>query len=145
MNPLSYIIHLLALENTNVFSRHGFPQPQQCYVQKTVILWIQQCFCRMHYHFPPQLINVSTSERIMRHNGIHSVTIPPVPIDLADVLLSSADILLLFARRKYIVNYVHLNSNYCGHALYLQKAKVKYLKNNNTDIQAIVIYFWVFG
>jgi len=25
MNPLSYIIHLLALENTNVFSRHGFP------------------------------------------------------------------------------------------------------------------------
>jgi hypothetical protein len=40
----------------------------------------------------------------MRHNGIHSVTIP---IDLADVLLSSALILLLFARIEYIANYIH--------------------------------------
>ena len=43
----------------------------------------------------------------MRHNGIHSITITPAPIDLADVLLSSALILLLFARIEYIANYIH--------------------------------------
>jgi len=53
------------------------------------------------------------------HNGIHSVTIPPVPIDLADNRLSSAHILLLFARIEYIANYIHFISNYSAHTFYL--------------------------